>query len=73
MRGLQSSQSIKIKTRKRVINHEKMKYLFLLLSIMTTSSIFGQTDQSRESPIKNPNYDKLLSEKLGGDDYGMKN
>ena len=33
---------------------------------------FGQTNSEKETLISNPNYDKTLAEKLGGDDYGMK-
>lgn len=41
-----------------------MKYLFLLLTVPVSYFSYGQT--------ANPNYDKALAGKLGGDDYGMK-
>lgn len=41
-----------------------MKYLFLLLTVLVSYFSYGQT--------ANPNYDKALAGKLGGDDYGMK-
>ena len=31
-----------------------------------------QQSQSKDSTVKNPNYDATLAKKLGGDDYGMK-
>ncbi|MDD2290374.1 MAG: YciI family protein [Bacteroidales bacterium] len=40
-----------------------MKYLLLLIGLLTVNLAFGQT---------NPNYDKTLAEKLGADEYGMK-
>lgn len=41
-----------------------MKYLLLLLTVLVSYFSYGQTT--------NPNYDKALAGKLGGDDYGMK-
>jgi uncharacterized protein YciI len=42
-----------------------MKYRFLFLLLLSFSlSATGQTE--------NPNFDKLLADSLGGDDYGMK-
>ena len=40
-----------------------MKYLLLLIALLTVNLAFGQT---------NPDYDKALAEKLGADEYGMK-
>lgn len=40
-----------------------MKYLLLLIALLTANLAFGQT---------NPDYDKALAEKLGADEYGMK-
>jgi uncharacterized protein YciI len=33
---------------------------------------FGQSKSEKDTINLNPNYDKVLAEKLGGDDYGMK-
>ena len=57
-----------------------MKYLFLVVALLTVNLTFGQSDPQkksevvleRDTTISNPNYDKALAEKLGGDDYGMK-
>lgn len=51
-----------------------MKYLFLLLTLVTVNLTFGQstTQNQKDTTVANPNYDKSLAEKLGGDDYGMK-
>ncbi len=46
-----------------------MKYLFLTLLLLITNFAFGQ---SKDTTVANPNYDKVLANKLGGDDYGMK-
>lgn len=37
--------------------------------LLTANYTFGQ---SKDTTVVNPNYDKVLAEKLGGDDYGMK-
>lgn len=57
-----------------------MKYLFLAIALFIVNSTFGRSDpqkksevaQKRDTTILNPNYDKILAGKLGGDDYGMK-
>lgn len=57
-----------------------MKYLFLIITLLLANSAFGQSDPQkkrevalkRDTTILNPNYDKGLAGKLGGDDYGMK-
>ena len=51
-----------------------MKYLFLAISLLMSNWVWGQSDpqSKRDTTITNPNYDKVLAEKLGGDDYGMK-
>lgn len=46
-----------------------MKNIVLFLLLFSVSLTFGQTKDTISS---NPNYDKLLADKLGGDDYGMK-
>lgn len=37
-----------------------------------TSLAFGQSNSKKNTLTSNPNYDKALADKLGGDDYGMK-
>lgn len=49
-----------------------MKSLFLLLTILTANTTFAQSEKTKDTIASNPNYDRLLAEKLGGDDYGMK-
>lgn len=39
---------------------------------LTTNLIYGQSKTEKDTLNANPNYDKLLADKLGGDDYGMK-
>lgn len=50
-------------------NDSKMKYIFFTLLLLTANYSFGQ---SKDTTVANPNYDKELADKLGGDDYGMK-
>ncbi len=38
-----------------------------------TNLTFGQSNSEKDTLTTNPNYDKELADKLGGDDYGMKN
>lgn len=49
-----------------------MKHLFILILTLLVNFTFGQIKQEKGSTNSNPNYDKALAEKLGGDDYGMK-
>lgn len=50
-----------------------MKYIFTILAMCATGMAFGQADASKKDAVTaNPNYDKTLADKLGGDDYGMK-
>ena len=49
-----------------------MKYIFAITFLLITNLTFGQSNSEKETLNSNPNYDKTLSEKLGGDDYGMK-
>lgn len=48
-----------------------MKHVFIVIATLATCFVYGQSD--KDSLIENPNYDKILAEKLEGDDYGMKN
>lgn len=50
-----------------------MKYIFTLTLLATTILAFGQINSENDTLTSNPNYDKTLADKLGGDDYGMKN
>lgn len=50
-----------------------MKYIFVIIAALTPWLSFGQPNASEKDVVtSNPNYDKSLAEKLGGDDYGMK-
>lgn len=50
-----------------------MKYLFSIAGILIANLTFAQiTKSEKDSMVANLNYDKILAEKLGGDDYGMK-
>lgn len=37
-----------------------------------TNLTFGQSNSENDTLTTNPNYNKELADKLGGDDYGMK-
>jgi|SRR5690554_4003071 len=49
-----------------------MKSLFLVITLLMANLTFGQSNHSKDTTVINPNYNKTLAEKLGGDDYGMK-
>ena len=51
-----------------------MKYKVLLISLLLSNIAFGNTTNilQNDTTITNPNYDKQLADKLGGDDFGMK-
>lgn len=49
-----------------------MKHIFTLTLLVITNLTFGQINLEKDSLTSNPNYDKTLADKLGGDDYGMK-
>lgn len=51
-----------------------MKYLILSFCLLISNFTIGQPDNQvqKDSAICNRNYDKLLADKLGADDYGMK-
>lgn len=49
-----------------------MKHILTLILIVLPNLIFAQTNVASDSLITNPNYNKELADKLGGDDYGMK-
>lgn len=49
-----------------------MKYVLLFLAILLSNLTFGQFKSEKDTTNSNPNYDKVLAEKLGGDGYGMK-
>jgi uncharacterized protein YciI len=50
-----------------------MKYILTITLLIITNLTFGQSNSEKDTLISNPNYDKTLAEKSGGDDYGMKN
>lgn len=49
-----------------------MKPFFLFIFLLFLNMTFGQNSKQKDSIPTNPNYDKVLAEKLGADDYGMK-
>ena len=49
-----------------------MKYILTITLFVITNLTFGQSNSKKDTLISNPNHDKTLAEKLGGDDYGMK-
>ncbi|MFA6261962.1 MAG: hypothetical protein WC760_10870 [Bacteroidia bacterium] len=49
-----------------------MKQYFTLLFLVITHLAFGQSNAEKDAPSDNPNYDKTLANKCGGDEYGMK-
>lgn len=49
-----------------------MKYSLMFTLLAFTFFAFGQSKVVSDTLIANPNYDKELVTKLGGDDYGMK-
>ena len=53
--------------------HSKTMNYFLTLTLLVVSTLtFGQSNTENDTLNTNPNYDKELADKLGGDDYGMK-
>jgi len=48
-----------------------MKYFYSCLFILIGGFTFAQ-NEAKNIKISNPNYDQILAEKLGGDEYGMK-
>jgi len=49
-----------------------MKYILTILFLFITNLTFAQTKLPRDTLNANRNYDKVLADKLGGDEYGMK-
>lgn len=49
-----------------------MKHLLLFAAVLLSLLSFGQAKSGKDTVISNPQYNKALAEKLGGDDYGMK-
>jgi uncharacterized protein YciI len=49
-----------------------MKYIFTLIFLTIHTLNYCQSYSEKDTSINNPNYDKALAEKLGGDEYGMK-
>lgn len=49
-----------------------MKYILILIFLATNHLSFAQSTSNKDTLNVNPNYDKTLAKKLGGDDYGMK-
>ena len=49
-----------------------MKSILTLTLLVVSTVTFGQSKTENDTMNTNPNYDKELADKLGGDDYGMK-
>ena len=49
-----------------------MKCILMITVTLLSNFAFGQSKSEKDIINLNPNYDKVLAEKLGGDDYGMK-
>ena len=49
-----------------------MKYILTITLLVMTNLTFGQSNSEKDTLTTNPNYNKELAVKLGGDDYGMK-
>jgi uncharacterized protein YciI len=49
-----------------------MKYIILCIAILPSLGTLGQAKQTIDTVKSNPQYNKALAEKLGGDEYGMK-
>ena len=49
-----------------------MKYILTILFLFITNLTFAQTKLPSDTLNANRNYDKVLADKLGGDEYGMK-
>jgi hypothetical protein len=49
-----------------------MKYVLIITFLLIATLIFGQSKTEQDPLNTNPNYDRKLAGKLGGDDYGMK-
>lgn len=49
-----------------------MKYILLIFITAISNYTFGQIEKPGDSVLTNPNYDKVLAEKLGANEYGMK-
>lgn len=49
-----------------------MKYTLILTLLILAKVSFGQNNTAKDTLSVNPNFNKELAEKLGGDKYGMK-
>lgn len=49
-----------------------MRHILLFASILLSLQTFGQAKSTIDTANSNPQYNKTLAEKLGGDEYGMK-
>lgn len=68
-----TSETLWVMVKRHNNKHRKtMKYIISLTLLVITNLTFGQSNTEKDTLISNPNYDKTLAEKLGGDDYGMK-
>ena len=50
-----------------------MKHTFLILATLIANLTFGQSNKLLKDTLNsNPNYEKALADRLGGDEYGIK-
>ncbi len=49
-----------------------MKLILILTLLILSNLAFGQSSSNKDTLISNPNYNKVLAQKLSGDEYGMK-
>ena len=49
-----------------------MKHILILTLLILSNLAFGQSSSNKDTLISNPNYNKVLAQKLSGDEYGMK-
>lgn len=49
-----------------------MKHILNLTLLILSHLAFGQSSSNKDTLISNPNYNKVLAQKLSGDEYGMK-
>jgi uncharacterized protein len=49
-----------------------MKYILIISATLVINFTFGQSKSGKDTTNSNPYYDKVLAQKLGADEYGMK-
>jgi uncharacterized protein len=59
-------------TKNRIKHRIIMRNILTITLLIVTTLTYGQSNTEKDTSVLNPNFDKALAEKLGGDDYGMK-